>query len=90
MYEARATAGVLPRYAAVSAPARATARRLPERERAGLISLARRARLAAEAGLVHLVQHRNGPNDYNYLLFAQPRLEAARGTIAAIFAEVDA
>lgn len=35
--------------------------------------VARRAWWAAEQGLVHLVQRRNGPDDFTYLAIARPR-----------------
>ena len=47
--------------------------RLSERDRAALARLARRARWAAEAGLIHLVQRRHGPEDYSYLAVARPK-----------------
>jgi hypothetical protein len=63
------------------------ASRLTERERAKLQRVARRARLAAENGLAHLVQRRNGPDDFTYLLVARPRLQMAEGSLKAIFSE---
>ena len=47
--------------------------RLSERDQAALVRLARRARWAAEAGLIHLVQRRHGPEDYSYLAVARPK-----------------
>ncbi|NQW49676.1 MAG: hypothetical protein HQ465_00405 [Rhodospirillales bacterium] len=45
-----------------------------------LARVARRAWWAAEQGLVHLVQRRNGPDDFTYLAIARPRPE----TLAAL------
>jgi hypothetical protein len=47
--------------------------KLPERERAELVRVARRAIRAAEAGLVHLVQRRLGPEEFSYLAIVRPR-----------------
>lgn len=45
-----------------------------EEDRKRLVSVAKRAMQAAEAGLVHLVQRRHGPLDYAYLAVkARPR-----------------
>ena len=49
------------------------ATRLPERERAELARVARRAWWAAERGLVHLVQRRHRSDDYSYLAIACPK-----------------
>ena len=38
-----------------------------------LARVARRAWWAASQGLVHLVQRRNGPDDFTYLAIARPR-----------------
>ena len=40
---------------------------LSERDRQGLIALARQALLAAEDGRVHLLQRRHGDGDYSYI-----------------------
>jgi hypothetical protein len=40
---------------------------LSERDRHGLIALARQALLAAEDGRVHLLQRRHGDGDYSYI-----------------------
>jgi hypothetical protein len=45
-----------------------------------LARVARIAWRAAEQGLVHLVQRRNGPDDFTYLAIARPRPE----TLAAL------
>jgi hypothetical protein len=50
--------------------------RLPERDRAELGRIARRALWASERGLVHLVQRRHGSDDYSYLLVARPKSPA--------------
>ena len=47
--------------------------RLSEQDATELSRVADRAWLAAQRGLVHLVQRRNGPDDYSYLLVARPR-----------------
>ncbi|HEY6992658.1 MAG TPA: hypothetical protein VH397_03020 [Xanthobacteraceae bacterium] len=47
--------------------------RLVERERAELVRLARRAWLASERKLIHLVQRRHGPHDYSYLAIVRPK-----------------
>ena len=46
---------------------------LPERERAELARVARRAWWAAERGLIHLVQRRHRSDDYSYLAIARPK-----------------
>jgi hypothetical protein len=40
--------------------------------------LARRAAWASDAGLVHLVQRRNGPGDFSYLAIRRPTPRTAR------------
>jgi DNA-directed RNA polymerase specialized sigma24 family protein len=47
--------------------------RLPERDRAELGRIARRALWASERGLAHLIQRRHGPDDYSYIIVARPR-----------------
>ena len=47
--------------------------RLREQDATELSRVADRAWLAAEGRLVHLVQRRNGQDDYSYLLVARPR-----------------
>src|SRR5512133_2151267 len=64
-----------------------TAGRLTKRERARLLRLARRARLAAEGGLAHLIQRRNGPDDFTYLIIARHRPTTAEGLLQAVLAE---
>src|SRR5215210_6335508 len=53
------------------------------RSRAELQRVARRALWASESGLVHLVQHRHGPDDYSYLAVARPRPKATSGSSLA-------
>jgi hypothetical protein len=64
-----------------------TAGRLSRRERARLLRLARRARLAAESGLAHLVQRRNGAGDFSYLLIARPRPNVPKCSLQTVLAE---
>ena len=45
--------------------------------RAELALVGTRAHDLAERGLVHLVQHRHGPEDYSYIAIARPRREGA-------------
>jgi hypothetical protein len=71
----------------LAADCEATNDRLTKRERAELVRVARRAMRAAEAGLVHLVQRRNGPNDFTYFLVARSRAQPAEGSLDSIFAE---
>jgi hypothetical protein len=47
----------------------------PARAAVGLLGA--RAHDLAERGLVHLVQHRHGPEDYSYFAVARPRAEGA-------------
>ena len=42
-------------------------------DRKELGRVARRAWWAAEQGLIHLLQRRNGPDDFTYLAIARPR-----------------
>ena len=60
-------------------------RRLAAAEQKALRRVARRALWASDAGLVHLVQRRNGPNDFSSLAMARPRKR--RATTAALIAE---
>lgn len=53
-------------------------------ERAELTRMVRRALWCAEAGLVHLVQRRNGPGDYSYLAVKRPRARAAMPTMLVV------
>lgn len=47
--------------------------RLSEWDRAELVRVARRAYWAMEKGFVHLLQRRNGPDDFTYLAVAGRR-----------------
>lgn len=60
------------------------ASRLPERERAELARMARRALWAAEQGLVHLVQKRHRANDYSYLAIARAKPRQAPASLASL------
>jgi hypothetical protein len=46
---------------------------LPENERMRLAKVASRAWRLAEAGLLHLVQRRRGPEDFEYIAVARPK-----------------
>jgi hypothetical protein len=46
-------------------------------DRAALAVLGSRAHDLAERGLVHLVQHRHGPDDYSYFAIARARRKGA-------------
>lgn len=61
--------------------------RLAERNRLGLLEIARVAYRAAERGLAHLVQRRNGPDDFTYLIIARPRPKSGRRSVLAILAD---
>ena len=58
--------------------------RLAERERAELARVARRAWWAAEAGLIHLVQRRHGPEDYSYLALARPKPKTVSVSLSSL------
>ena len=47
--------------------------RLQEQDATELSRVAARAWLAGEQGHAHLVQHRNGCNDFSYMIVARPR-----------------
>lgn len=49
-----------------------------------LARVARRARWAAEQRLVHLVQRRNGPDDFTYLAIARPRTPEVSVSLSAV------
>ena len=55
-----------------------------ERDRHELLRLRKRARWAEEQGLAHLIQKRNGPDDYSYLAVARPRPAGKHVTIAEL------
>lgn len=63
---------------------------LTEPERAALRALADGAYRAAEKGLVHLVQHRHGTDDYSYLAIARPKPGRAEPSLAARLVDADA
>lgn len=48
-------------------------KQLPENQRVRLARVASRAWRLAEAGLLHLVQRRRGPEDFEYLAVARPK-----------------
>jgi hypothetical protein len=60
---------------------------LTKAEQAELRRVARRTLFAAESGLAHLLQRRNGPDDFTYLLIARPRPKTEEGSLQAILAE---
>lgn len=49
-----------------------------------LARVARRARWAAEQGLVHLVQRRNGPDDYSYIAIARQRTDKVTASLSTL------
>ena len=49
-----------------------------------LARVAGRARWAAEQGLVHLVQRRNGPDDFSYIAIARPRTPEASASLSSV------
>ena len=53
-------------------------------DRKELGRVARRAWWAAEQGLVHLVQRRNGPDDFTYLAIARPRPKELSATLSSV------
>ncbi|MGF1660565.1 MAG: hypothetical protein ACFCUS_14170 [Rubrimonas sp.] len=57
---------------------------LDDRDRKELSRVASRAMWAAEQGLVHLVQRRNGDGDFSYLAVARPKPKRAAGTLSAL------
>jgi hypothetical protein len=63
------------------------ATRLGAKDRSELIRLGCRAMWAAEQGLAHLVQRRNGPDDFSYLAIARPRPKATPVSLSALLAE---
>ncbi len=46
--------------------------------------VARRAWWAAEQGLIHLLQRRNGPDDFTYLAIARPRPKELSATLSSV------
>ena len=53
-------------------------------ERRGLAQIGVRAMRLAEAGLVHLVQRRLGPDRFSYLAIARPRPKKAPASLSAL------
>jgi hypothetical protein len=49
-----------------------------------LARVARRAWWAAEQGLIHLLQRRNGPDDFTYLAIARPRPKQPSATLSSV------
>lgn len=58
--------------------------RLDDTARAELGKLASRAFWAAEAGLVHLVQERVGPDEFAYIAIARPKPRAAEASLSKL------
>ena len=58
--------------------------RLPRAECDRVDVLADRAFAAAEQGLVHLVQHRLGPDRFSYLAIARPKPRGAEAALSAV------
>lgn len=63
---------------------------LPDPQRMELLRAANRARFAAEKGLAHLLQRRNGPSDFTYLLIARTRPKKMPGSVLAMLAAKEA
>jgi len=61
--------------------------RFPDRDRAELARVARRAWWASERDLVHLVQRRHGPNEFSYLAIARPRPKSSPVSLSSLMAE---
>ena len=57
---------------------------LAESDRVRLAGLGRAARRAGEAGLVHLVQRRIGPDRFAYIAIARRRPDAAAASLLAL------
>ena len=58
--------------------------RLAPEAREELAAMARRALWAAEQNLVHLVQRRNGPDDFSYLAVVRPKPKHAPASVAEL------
>ncbi len=52
--------------------------------RSELARVARRAWWAAEQGLVHLVQRRNGPDNFSYIAIARPRTPQVSASLSSV------
>jgi len=63
---------------------------LDDKARGALAKLAARAFRAAEAGLVHLVQERVGPDEFAYIAIARPKPVAAEASLSALLLESEA
>lgn len=63
---------------------------LPDTDRQPLAALASAAFRACEAGLVHLVQERLGPDRFAYLAIARPKPRAAPMPLERLLAEPEA
>ena len=57
---------------------------LDSNARRELARVARRAWWAAEQGLVHLVQRRNGVDDFSYIAIARPRTAEVSATLSSV------
>jgi hypothetical protein len=60
---------------------------IPPEVRNELGRVARRAMKASEQGLVHLVQRRNGTDDFSYLAIARPKPRCESASVAALLLE---
>lgn len=56
-------------------------------DRVELLKLAHRAMRGVGLGLVHLVQRRNGPNDFSYLAIARPKPKHASASLRSLLLE---
>ncbi|SHF31344.1 hypothetical protein SAMN05444279_1273 [Ruegeria intermedia] len=63
---------------------------LPDRDRQRLAALASAAFRACEAGLVHLVQERLGPDRFAYLAIARPKPRATSVPLERLLAQPEA
>ena len=60
---------------------------LQDAQRTELAKLASRAFWAAEQGLVHLVQEREGPDRFAYIAVARPKPKSATASLSALLLE---
>jgi hypothetical protein len=63
---------------------------LDDKARGELARLAGRAFWAAEQGLVHLVQQRDGPDRFAYIAVARPKPKAAAASLSALLLDAQA
>lgn len=63
----------------------ACGRSMSVESRAVLSRTSNRAWQLAEQGLVHLVQRRNGPDDFSYLAIARPRPKTLPASLSSLF-----